>query len=125
MRQIKFRIFDKQENEYCEEPDYRWMLSRKGRLYNSENDEWHVLGERYILEFFTGLTDKNGVEIYEGDICQILAGEEYQGYREFDKIGIIKYSGLTFDLVVDNVWQGIYNAPDFNIEVIGNIHQNK
>ena len=35
----KYRIFDKIQKEYCEEPDYRWLLSRNGKLYNSENDE--------------------------------------------------------------------------------------
>lgn len=63
----KFRIFDKQENEYCEEPDWRWMLSRNGELYNSENDEWHTVGERYLVEFSTGLFDLNNTEIFEGD----------------------------------------------------------
>ena len=37
----KFRIYDKLENEYCEEPDYRWTLSRNGVLYNSENDKYY------------------------------------------------------------------------------------
>lgn len=64
----KFRIFDKEENAYCEEPDYRWFLSRNGKLYNSENDEWHVVGERYIVEFSTGSFDCNKTEIFEGDM---------------------------------------------------------
>lgn len=63
----KFRIFDKQEKEYCEEPDYRWLLSRDGKLYNSENDKWYTLGERFIVEFSTGLFDLNKTEIFEGD----------------------------------------------------------
>lgn len=65
---IKYRIYDKKEKEYCEEPDWRWMLSRDGKLYNSENDKWHTPGERYIIEFWTGEKDSKGIEIYDGDI---------------------------------------------------------
>lgn len=50
----KYRIYDTEEKEYCEEPDYRWYLSRKGLLHNTENDEYHKVGERYIIEYFTG-----------------------------------------------------------------------
>jgi len=64
----KYRVYDKEEKEYCEEPDWRWMLSRSGKLYNSENDKWHSPGERYIIEFWTGEKDKNNKDIYEGDI---------------------------------------------------------
>lgn len=62
MKTTEFRIFDKQENQYCEEPDYRWLLSRKGKLYNSENDEWHELGERYIVKFSTGLNNNKTID---------------------------------------------------------------
>jgi len=65
---IKYRIFDKQYNEYCEEPDFRWTISREGKLYNSENDKWHNVGERFIIQFFTGLRDVKGNDIYNGDV---------------------------------------------------------
>lgn len=51
MRPVKFRIYDTTNKCYVEEPDFRWLLSRDGKLYNSENDEWHNIGERYIIEF--------------------------------------------------------------------------
>jgi len=65
----RYRIFDNNIEEKCyvEEPDYRWMLTRNGKLYNSENDEYHTIGERYIVEFSTGLFDANNTEIFEND----------------------------------------------------------
>lgn len=67
---MEYRIFDKECNEYVEDPDYRWMLSRNGKLYNSENDEWHELGERYLLERSLNFEDKNNINVFEGDVVE-------------------------------------------------------
>ena len=94
----------------------------------SANGGWFALHNKYAVKAetvgqFTGLTDKNGKKIFDGDIIEWFS----QGESEHPDFGYIEYDEQSF------VWRVCWQKydPDFMegmqqeyISVIGNIHDN-
>ena len=132
MREIKFRIWDKLAERFikCDEGyQGHYVLSLKGEFHNLQNGSG---GDEYVVQQYTGLTDKNGVEIYEGDII----------HYKFD--GAL-YPKEACDLLLTCIYCPIFGGYNFNApndsyyyaeiryyyaeirsydEVIGNIFEN-
>ena len=68
---------------------------------------------------FTGLTDRNGVKIFEGDIVQ-YSGEKH--IVVFETRGKTGYFGIKIDRL--ETWGFCLSVPTGLMEVIGNIHDN-
>ncbi|EAD6699341.1 hypothetical protein YV62_13695 [Listeria monocytogenes] len=63
---------------------------------------------------YTGLKDKNGKKIFEGDICWEEHNECY---------GVVKFEDAKFLYLWENIAEDLWEVADV-IEICGNIHEN-
>ena len=113
MRTIKFRAWDKSSKSMVN--NYVNGVNRHGELEVAQFSD-SELGISLELMQSTGLKDKNGVDIFEGDIVES---------RFFDKSIVSFMNGCFYfaDLPA-NQWDTYCGEVDCEWSIVGNIHQN-
>ncbi len=110
MREIKFRVWDKDLEKFF----YIFKITSNGELVMPSG--FVSMDDTIELIQYTGLKDKNGKEIYEGDIIRTFR-RVGRGYREM-QLESVHYSAITAK------WYPQYIANVEMAEVIGNIYEN-
>lgn len=153
-KNIKFRIWDKKKSRFLDQDEKVGLvlIDLSGNIRfaewsvgNGDNSADSVFEpadsqERYIIQQFTGATDKNGKEIYDGDIvkvrrCHTISKETSKGsfsvelVEDGEEIGyvfwpcfqyrwVVSYEHIRYDDFDD------FSGIDHRHEVIGNICEN-
>lgn len=127
--EIKFRIFDKKIGKIFKAHDLRFTV--KEAVYEVCHDtitdngakHWTFTDFKEVeLMQYTGLKDKNGVEIYEGDIMKSL-GSDICVVRWIDKLASFCLETINPTREHDNILSPLYRGYECR-EVFGNIHEN-
>ena len=137
MREIKCRVWDKLLHKWLD-PD-KCLYTASGKPVSVLSGEIHILDnalvENYVRVEYTGLKDKNGKEICEGDVIQTDYNEVY----DFARYAVVWSNELaawfTACLALHHGQTGYkdvsrggycvgYLSSYLNTEVIGNIYEN-
>ncbi|MCB2832747.1 YopX family protein [Streptococcus dysgalactiae subsp. dysgalactiae] len=123
----KYRAWSTFKNEWVK----HFYITESGLIYNMEQPHRDLIGavpvekSGLILMQSTGLFDKNGVEIFEGDVVRHI--DFYLNSETVNKV-YFKDGSFMYDVVVDEY---VYDVPigkiieNSMVEVIGNIYENQ
>ena len=133
-RKIQFRAWDKKNKKMYKRAgisphnDLQYAVKQEGggsRYFNF--DDLHIeqdsiyYPDDIILMQYTGLKDKNGEEVYEGDVLK---------WDDTEETGYVEYMEETTEYVVDEWKEGNKRSKGHSlssvdeVEIIGNIYQN-
>ena len=114
-RILKFRAWDKLAKRFITpetQNQNHYVLSLDGKFQNLQDGSG---GEEYVVQQFTGLFDKDGKEIYEGDI--LLDGDK--------NLKEVQWEYTTYVLFyIKGFWFDKLSGREMHSKIIGNIFEN-
>lgn len=147
-REIKFRAWNKEERKMVFSGKLSELIRETHFSGNSKTNStpefskliYESLDEEITFLQFTGIYDKNGKEIYDGDICELVILREQREVNPKEALLVVieycnaswGFSHLFPNLVVegDRTWKSFYNSDademwdEKYFTIVGNIFEN-
>jgi uncharacterized phage protein (TIGR01671 family) len=124
MREIKFRAWAINSKKIVDLKKITPLACDPGLLKYGDG-LFIPFREDIILMQYTGLKDKNGIEIYEGDIVEVLNSADDEN-GEFDVTTVCKWDNGCFvleDCSGGHWTRQLFHAPE-RLTIKGNIYEN-
>lgn len=120
---IDFRIWNRLREHYLKDHSYvneegerseiNFCIGQGKVLVINDDDEVVDIIKDYDVEFYTGFKDSNGDKIYEGDIVDT---GDFRDVVKFEK---------SKGWILQETLDPLDDYQDWQLEVIGNIHEDK
>lgn len=124
MREIKFRAWDKLDNEWCA-IDMAYSDATQGPI--SKPTVFNGRNQCVIMQY-TGLKDRHGKDIFEGDIVKAKHPDDYENDRTEKAIVVFDAPSFYAKYIDDSLNKFVRGGSGFILkpqnEVIGNIYEN-
>jgi uncharacterized phage protein (TIGR01671 family) len=114
MREIKFRMWSKDTKKFFTDPGNVYGCLKLSKFAAAR------FYEDMVWQQFTGFLDKNGKEIYEGDIVK----DTFYGERTAKIIFKLGCFWLDSNHIQEDLERELYDSAYGSLEVIGNIFEN-
>lgn len=127
-REIKFRVWDKKKKKFLK-PTNRIKITLDGQV--TQAGKWaYAVDKKCIIQQFTGLEDKDGQDIYEGDIVSVKLYNDWNDDVAYDVIHLVQwcdvhvgFRGFTKNMIESKSKMSGAGLPN-PITVLGNYCEN-